>query len=80
MLPPAPPDSVLLLRALAVTPPDLQVIGAETLLAASLGWSYSHLTELLVAGVNAGYITSAIVGGVALTEKGRAWCAKHYND
>jgi len=75
-----PPHSALLLRALAVTPPDLQVVGAETLLAASLGWSYSHLTELLEAGVNAGYITSAMVGRVALTEKGRAWCAKHSND
>jgi len=74
---PTPPNSVLLLRALAVTPPDLQMVGAEILLAAALGWSFSHLIELLEAGVDADYITSTIVGEVRLTDKGRAWCAKH---
>ena len=80
MSPPTPPDSVLLMRALCAAKDDVGNDLAETRLAAERGWSLTHLLEVLIAGVASGYLTSARSGNVRLTDKGRAWCAKHSED
>ncbi len=80
MSPPAPPDSVLLMRAFCAAKDETGDDRVETRLAAERGWSRTHLLELLTVGVAAGYLTSARAGHVRLTDKGRAWCARHEGD
>jgi len=78
---PTPPDSVLLMRALCAAPPEARgMFEAELLLASELGWSLPRLVTIVAAGVRAGYIQSVGADGVRLTDKGRAWCAKHAED
>lgn len=75
-----PPDSVLLIRALYAAKDESDDNLPETRLAAAHGWSLTHLLELLTVGGAAGYLTSARAGHVRLTDKGRAWCARHEGD
>jgi len=78
MMLPTLPDSVLLLRAVAASRSEERGIFAhEMLLAQNLGWTTAHLVTVIAAGAKAGYIRSGGAGGVALNDKGRAWCAKH---